>query len=77
MAEPRPYRPVFSDLAAGFIITPPKRKQRRVMDSVFQLAADPFLRSDYTVEDAEGRPIEHLLVNGFVLPIGLIMQNVS
>jgi hypothetical protein len=47
------------------------------MDSAFQLAADPFLRSDYTVEDAEGRPIEHLLVNGFVLPIGLIMQNVS
>jgi hypothetical protein len=66
MAEPRRYRPVFSDLAAGFIISLPKRKQRRVLDSAYQLAADPSLRSDYTLADADGRPIEHLLVNGFV-----------
>jgi len=66
MAEQRPYRPVFSDFAAEFIVSLPKRKQRRVLHSADQLAADPFLRSDYTLEDDDGRSIEHLLVNGLV-----------
>lgn len=66
MAESRRYRPVFSDLAAGFIVSLTRRKQRRVLDSAYQLTADPSLRSDYTVADADGRLVEHLLVNGFV-----------
>ena len=66
MPEPRQYRPFFSDLAAGFVIALSKRQQRRVLDTAYQLAADPLLRSDYTVTDADGRSIEHLLVNDFV-----------
>jgi hypothetical protein len=66
MAEARFYRAVFSDLAAEFIFALPPRRQRRVLDLAGQVAADPFLRSDYTLPDAEGRPIEHLLTNGYV-----------
>ncbi len=66
MAEARAYRAAFSDLAAEFIFALPPRRQRRVLDQAYQLAADPFLRSDYTLPDATGRPIEHLLAEGHV-----------
>ncbi|MGA2051958.1 MAG: hypothetical protein ABSH19_01465 [Opitutales bacterium] len=54
-------------MAAEFIFALPPRRQRRVLDLAHQLAEDPFLRSDYTLPDAMGRPIEHLLMSGYVL----------
>ncbi len=66
MAETRKYRPNFSDLAAELILSLPKRRQRVAMDRAYELAKDPFLESDYALKDAEGRSIEHLLVDGFV-----------
>lgn len=66
MAEPRQYRPNFSDLAAEFILSLPKRRQRIVMLRAYELARYPFLESDYRVNDADGRTIEHLLVDGVV-----------
>jgi hypothetical protein len=66
VAEFGKYRPSFSDLAAEFILTLPKRRQRRIMDRAYELARDPFLESDYRLTDASGRTIEHLLVDGVV-----------
>ena len=60
------FRPSFSDLAAEFILSLPKRRQRVVMDRAYELARHPFLKSDYRLVDVDGRPIEHLLVDGLV-----------
>ena len=63
MAE---FRPSFSDLAAEFILSLPKRRQRALMDRAYELARHPFLESDYRLIDVDGRPVEHLLVDCFV-----------
>ena len=60
------FRPSFSDLEAEFILSLPKRRQRVVMDRAYELARHPFLESDYRLVDVEGRPIEHLLLDGLV-----------
>ncbi len=36
------------------------------MDRAHELARDPFLESDYRLEDSDGRMVEHLLIDGFV-----------
>jgi hypothetical protein len=64
--DPTVYRPVFSEGAAQLLIGLPKRRQQRLMDLAVQLAANPFVQSDYSVPDDSGRPIEHLLVEDFV-----------
>ena len=66
MAEPAQYRPSFSDLAAEFVLSLPKRRQRKAMDRAYELARYPFLESDYRLTDAVGHTIEHILVDGFV-----------
>lgn len=60
------FRPSFSDLAAEFILSLPKRRQRVLMDRAYELARHPFLESDYRLIDVDGRPIEHMLIDGFV-----------
>lgn len=64
MADLRQYRPNFSDLAAEFILSLPKGRQRKVMDRAYELARYPFIESDYSVVDGEGHVIDHLLVDG-------------
>lgn len=66
MAEARHYRPNFSDLAAEFIFSLPKGRQRKVMDRAHELARYPFIESDYSIVDEEGHVVDHLLVDGFV-----------
>lgn len=66
MAESSKYRPSFSDLAAEFILSLPKRRQRAVMNRAYELARYPFLESDYQLVDADGRTVDHLLVDGVV-----------
>ena len=66
MGEAGSYQPVFSTEAAEFIMRLGRRQRREAMDSAYQLAADPFLRSDYTIADADGRLAEHIRCAGFV-----------
>ena len=66
MAELAKYRPSFSDFAAEFILSLPKRRQRNVMDRAYELARYPFLESDYRLVDTDGRTVDHLLVEGIV-----------
>ena len=66
MADSGKYRPSFSDRAAEFVLSLPKRRQRAVMTRAYELARYPFLESDYRLVDTDGRTIEHLLVDGVV-----------
>lgn len=67
MAKPAEYRPCFSDLAAEFILSLPKRRQRKIMNRAYELARYPLLESDYRIADGDGRPVEHLRVDGTVI----------
>jgi len=60
------YEPVFAEGAAEFLLQLPKRRQRQVVGLAKQLAAHPFVRSDYTLPDDSGRSIEHLMVEDYV-----------
>ena len=75
----REYRPFYSDAVAEFILSLPKRRQRKFVDICNQLAKNPFVESDYRLKDSDGQDIEHILVNGFLIaywvdhPVCLVM----
>ena len=75
----RGYRAFYSESAAEFILTLPKRRQRKLVDTCTGLARHPFITSDYVVKDSGGREIEHLMADGFIIaywvdvPVGLVM----
>lgn len=60
------YRPVFDQASADFLAQLPKRRERLALSLARELAAHPFVRSDYTLPDEGGRPIEYLLIQAFV-----------
>lgn len=62
MADRSSYRPSFSSVAAEFILSLKKREQRLIMARAYKLAEFPFVKSDYVLNDADGRPIEHILM---------------
>jgi hypothetical protein len=79
VAEARLYRPNFSYLAEEAILSLPKRRQRKAMDRAYELARYPFIESDFSVVDEDGRVVEHLSVDGFVFSywvdhaVGIVM----
>jgi len=66
VASPRSYRPVFAEGVAEFLVQQPRRRQRRILDLANQLARHPFVRSDYTIPDESGRPMDHLMIEDYV-----------
>ena len=50
----------------AFVVALPKRKQRVVLDLADQIARQPFSIGDYRTAEAAGRPIENLLLEGFL-----------
>ncbi len=52
---------------AEFILSLPRRRQRKLLDTCNQLAKNPFVRADYHIKDSDGRDIEHIRVAGFVI----------
>ena len=60
------YRPVFAEGAADFLLQLPKRRQKKVVALIRQLAAHPHVRSDYSLPDESDREIEHLRIEIFV-----------
>jgi hypothetical protein len=63
----REYCPYYSDVVADFIVSLPKRRQRKLLDVCNQLARNPFVKSDYSIKDSDGRDIEHIRAGGFVI----------
>jgi mRNA-degrading endonuclease RelE of RelBE toxin-antitoxin system len=63
----REYRPVFSDAAADALLKLPRRRQHKALALIHQLASRPHVRSDYTLPDESGRPIDYLAIEDYVL----------
>jgi hypothetical protein len=60
------YEAVFTTAAVEFFTLLSKRRQRKLLDSIHRLAADPFLVQDFSTADASGREISHLMTDGFI-----------
>lgn len=61
------YRPLYSDAVLELILGLPKRRQRKLVSLCNQLAKNPFIKADYTIRDADGRDVDHIKVEGFVI----------
>ena len=66
MPERPGYRAYLSAEAVSFVVGLPKQKQRKVIDLVERIAASPEFISDYQTSDAQGRPIQNLLLEEFL-----------
>jgi hypothetical protein len=66
VAETGIYLPVFTAEVAEILLGLSKSRQRRVIRLARQLAANPFVRSDYAIPDTAGQMQEHLLIEDFV-----------
>lgn len=67
MPERLRYDAVFATPAVEFLATLTKRAERKALDRLRELANDPFVVPDFNSTDAAGRPIHHLLVDGFII----------
>jgi hypothetical protein len=63
----REYHPVYADIVVETILGLPRRRQQKLLALCQKLADNPFTKSDYSIKDGDGRDIEHLLVEGFVI----------
>ena len=61
------YNLVYSETAADFHLRLSKRRLSPLLYDFRKLAENPNIRSDYRVQDNEGREVEHLLVGDFVV----------
>lgn len=61
------FKLVFEEQAGEFILTQPKRRQRKLMDICYAVAADPFASPDYNLPDADGRVVSHVLTEGYLI----------
>jgi hypothetical protein len=66
MAEPPVYRSHLSLEAAAFLVSLPRRKQRRVLNLADQIALQPFRPGHYQTLDAAGRVVENLLLQEYL-----------
>ncbi|HRG56870.1 MAG TPA: hypothetical protein PLG56_12565 [Lacunisphaera sp.] len=66
MAEGSDYRSHLSLEAAAFLVSLPRRQQKRVLDLADQIARQPFQIGDYQTADAEDRDVENLLLDEFL-----------
>jgi len=61
------YSLVYSEAAADFLLAVRKARLASLLYDLRRLAENPSVRSDYVVQDEQGREIEHLLVGEFVI----------
>jgi len=61
------YSLVYSEPAADFLLSLKRERLASLLYDLRCLASDPFVRSDYRLEDEQGRQIEHLLIVDFVV----------
>ena len=67
MAKLEAYEPVLSGKASSYFLTLPKRKQRRLFDLLYRLAAYPSQPGDYDSVDEVGRKVQHLRAGALVV----------
>ncbi len=66
MSDNSGYRSHLSLEAAAFLVSLPKRRQKRVLDLADQIARQPFQIGDSQTVDSEGRAIENLLLEDYL-----------
>ena len=66
MSERSDHTCCLSAEVVSFVIGLSKQKQRKVIDLVERIAASLEFISDYQTPDAQGRPIENLLLEEFL-----------
>ncbi len=64
MPDPLGYASHLSSEAAAFVISQPRRKQRKVLDLADQPAVHPFRLGDYRTRDAADHEVENPLLDG-------------
>ena len=67
MAKLESFEPVLSGKASSYFLTLSKRKQRRLHDLLYRLAAYPGQPGDYESVDETGRKVQHLHVGPLVI----------
>jgi hypothetical protein len=71
----RSYELMFAGVAADFILSQPKRRQKKVMDLAYRLAGNAEPPSDYTLKDGEGGPLNMFCSKVFSSPTGWITRD--
>jgi len=66
MADAPIYHSHLSLEAAAFVVSLPRRKQRRVLDLADQIARQSFQRGLYQTFDSAGRAVENLLLGEYL-----------
>ncbi|HKK19448.1 MAG TPA: hypothetical protein VJ952_12295 [Opitutales bacterium] len=61
------YSLVYSEQAADFLIALERSRLISLLYDLRVLAKSPFMRSDYVLNDSQGRSIDHLLIGDFVV----------
>ena len=61
------FKLIFEEDAGEYILAQTKRRQRRLMDICYTLAAEPFAVPDYILPDANGRDVSHVLTEGYLI----------
>ena len=67
MASRSGYTPVFASAAVEFFTGLTRRRQRKLLDRVNELAVDPFVLTDFQSMDSADRTISHLVIDDFIL----------
>ena len=67
MAKLESFEPVLSGKASLYFAALPKRKQRRLLDLLYQLARFPSQLGDYDSVDDAGRKVQHLQAGPLVV----------
>lgn len=70
MGDSSDHRSTLSADAVAFVVSLPKRKQRKALDIADRIARHPFRIGDYETRDAAGHIVVTLLVDEFLLAIG-------
>lgn len=66
MGNRQGYEAVLASSAVEFFVSLTRHRQRRLLDRVHELAADPFLVPDFRSADSSGRQISHFMTDGFI-----------
>jgi hypothetical protein len=61
------YNLTYPETAADFLLSLNRGRLASLLYDLRCLASDPFVRSDYSVADNYGRPVEHILISDFVI----------
>lgn len=67
VSKPSRFKLIFEEEAGEYLLAQSKKRQRRLMDICYVIAAAPFAKPDYILPDAEGREVAHVLTEGYLI----------